>query len=95
MSRVQWGSVMQAEDLPGEDSQREGVLRHRDVGGLQDRLTLRPADACRLLSISVDSFKRYVAPEVKCIRVGRVKLFPRTGLERWVEENSVCIGEDW
>jgi hypothetical protein len=37
---------------------------------------------------SVDSFDRYVAPHVKCVRRGRLRLYPVTELQRWVDENA-------
>jgi hypothetical protein len=46
------------------------------------------AEAAELLSISIDSFERYVMPDVRVIRRGRLVLVPRTELELWVEANA-------
>jgi hypothetical protein len=45
-------------------------------------------EAARLLAMSVDSFERYVQPEVRLVRVGSMVLVPVVELERWVEEHS-------
>ena len=56
-------------------------------------LTLRPValakpDAAAALGMSVDSFERYVMPDVRCIRRGRLRLFPVAELERWADANA-------
>jgi hypothetical protein len=53
------------------------------------RLTLTRIEAARMLGISMDSFERYVQPEVRAVVRGRLRLYPLRELERWVEENSI------
>lgn len=36
----------------------------------------------------MDSFERYVQPEVRVIRRGRMRLIPLRDLERWADENA-------
>lgn len=38
--------------------------------------------------MSVDSFERYVQADVRCVRRGRMRLFPVVELERWAGENA-------
>ena len=47
----------------------------------------KPA-AAAALGMSVDSFERYVQADVRCIRRGRMRLFPVVELERWAAENA-------
>jgi hypothetical protein len=47
----------------------------------------KPA-AAAALGMSVDSFERYVQADVRCIRRGRMRLFPVVELERWARENA-------
>lgn len=56
------------------------------------RLTLTRTEAARTLGISMDSFERYVQPEVRAVVRGRLRLYPLTELERWVEQNSIAPG---
>ena len=51
-------------------------------------ITLTKAEAATALSMSIDSFERYVQPHVRCIRKGRLRLFPIAELERWADENA-------
>ena len=53
------------------------------------RVALTRAEAASSLGISVDSFERYVQPEVRVIRRGRMRLIPLGDLERWADENAV------
>ena len=55
------------------------------------RLALTRREAGEALAISVDSFERYVQPEVKMVRWGSLRLFPISDLERWLEENSSSV----
>lgn len=50
----------------------------------------KPA-AAAALGMSVDSFVRYVQADVRCIRRGRMRLFPVVELERWADENAEAL----
>ncbi len=47
----------------------------------------KPA-AAEALGMSVDSFERYVMAQVRCVRRGRLRLYPVTELQRWADENA-------
>ena len=59
----------------------------REIGRVP-RVALTRAEAASSLGISVDSFERYVQPEVRVIRRGRMRLIPLGDLERWADENA-------
>jgi hypothetical protein len=44
--------------------------------------------------MSVDSFERYVQPELKIVRVGRMRLIQVRELERWLQENASRVLEE-
>lgn len=52
------------------------------------RLALSKVEAAAALSMSVDSFERHVQPELRCVYVGRLRLFALTELERWLAESA-------
>jgi hypothetical protein len=51
-------------------------------------IALQRPEAAAALGLSVDSFVRYVASEIRCIRRGSIRLYPVTELERWAAENA-------
>ena len=57
------------------------------------RLALTRAEAAASLGISIDSFERFIQPEVKLVRRGRVRLVPVAELEKWVRENAALTLE--
>ncbi len=52
------------------------------------RIALTRDEAATSLGMSIDSFERYVQPDIKLVRCGRLRLAPVSELERWVEANS-------
>jgi hypothetical protein len=42
----------------------------------------------RMLGMSVDSFEKFVQPEVKLIRKGKLRLVPVDELRKWAETNA-------
>lgn len=46
------------------------------------------AQAATALSMSVDSLERYVLPDVRIVRRGRLVLIPVAELERWANDNA-------
>jgi hypothetical protein len=57
------------------------------------QLAMRPValskpEAAAALSMSIDSFERYVQPDLKVIRRGRLRLFAVAELERWCEAHG-------
>lgn len=57
------------------------------------RITLTKREAADSLGMSVDSFERYVQPEVRVIRRGTLRLIPVKDLERWASENAAMVLE--
>lgn len=51
-------------------------------------VALNRPEAAASLGMSVDSFDRYVAAEVRVIRCGSMRLYPLADLERWADENA-------
>lgn len=47
----------------------------------------KPA-AAAALGMSIDSFERYCMADVRCIRRGRLRLFPVAELQRWANDNA-------
>jgi hypothetical protein len=43
--------------------------------------------------MSVDSFERHVQPELKIVRVGRMRLIQVRELERWLENHAARVLE--
>jgi hypothetical protein len=51
-------------------------------------VTVTKPQAAELLSVSIDSFERYVQPDLRVIRRGRLRLFPLAELEAWASDNA-------
>jgi hypothetical protein len=51
-------------------------------------IALTKLEAAAALSMSIDSFERYVQSDLRCVRRGRLRLFPVVELERWAQENA-------
>src|ERR1019366_468783 len=51
-------------------------------------LLVSKARAAELLSISIDTFERFVMPEVRVVKIGRRVLFAVPDLARWVNEHA-------
>ena len=57
------------------------------------RLALTRAEAAETLGISLDSFERYVQPELRLVRRGRLRLIPVVELTRWLERSAARVLE--
>ena len=57
------------------------------------RLALTRSEAAAAIAMSVDSFERYVQPELKVVRVGRMRLIQVRELERWLEKHAAHLLE--
>ena len=53
-----------------------------------NRLSVSKREAAAMLSISEDSFERYVQAELRVCYIGRRRVYPVTELERWLQEHS-------
>lgn len=74
-------------DVAVKRAGNRGLAGAREIGRVP-RVALTRAEAASALGISVDSFERYVQPEVRVIRRGRMRLIPLGDLERWADENA-------
>ena len=52
------------------------------------KLAVTKAEGAAMLSMSTDSFERYVQVHIRAIRRGRLVLFEIEELRRWCRENS-------
>ena len=58
------------------------------------RLALTRIEAAASLGISLDSFERYVQPEIRYVRRGRLRLVAVRELERWLDSNAARVLEE-
>jgi hypothetical protein len=56
------------------------------------RLALNQQEAAESLGMSVDHFERHVKNELPVVYCGSLKLYPLTGLQRWLAENALRRG---
>ena len=70
--------------LPPTQSSRRNSGRLPDVL----RLALTRTEAANSLGMSVDSFERYVQPEIRLIRRGTLRLVPVAELDAWLQKNA-------
>ncbi|HTR21784.1 MAG TPA: hypothetical protein VMH88_13090 [Gemmatimonadales bacterium] len=55
------------------------------------RVALRIEEACESLGVSWDTWRQYIEPDVRLIRLGRRKLVPVAELERWCAEHAEAV----
>jgi hypothetical protein len=72
----------------GGESRISSTSRLKVVRADVPAITLSKPAAAAALDMSVDSFDRYVMPHVRCIRRGKLRLFPVAELERWARESA-------
>lgn len=77
------------------EAAHEAAHEAEDAPRVVPRLALRFTDAAEALDMSVDSFERYVASEIRILVCGRMKRAPIAELERYIEENAYQVGADW
>ena len=47
--------------------------------------------AAEMMGMSVDSFERYVQPELRIVRRGKLRLVPVDELKRWGQANAEAL----
>jgi excisionase family DNA binding protein len=52
------------------------------------KLAYSRREAAEALGLSLQSFKRHVQPQLRAVYVGRLRLYPRSELERWLARNQ-------
>lgn len=55
-------------------------------------LALTVEQACAALSVSWDTWRGSIEPEIKLVRLGRRKLVPTSELERWLADHAEAVG---
>lgn len=58
------------------------------------RIALRVGEAAKALGVSVDHFSAHIAPELKVVRRGAVKLYAIAELERWLDQSASRVLDD-
>jgi excisionase family DNA binding protein len=56
-----------------------------------DRKALRLEEAAESLGVCLDFFREHIAPELRIVRKGRIRLIPMTELDRWLDENACHV----
>lgn len=56
-------------------------------------LALQRKEAAAALGVGVDTFDRHIRPELRCVYVGDVRLWPVAELERWLEGRAMIPGQ--
>jgi excisionase family DNA binding protein len=52
------------------------------------RLALTRREAAEALGMGVTSFEQYVQPQIRAVRQGKLRLFPVSELQRWLDEHA-------
>ena len=63
-------------------------MTDRPVTAPVPRIVLTREEAAASLGMSLDSFERYVQPNIRMIREGRLRLVPVSELQRWAEQSA-------
>lgn len=58
------------------------------------RLALTRSEAAEALGVGITTFKTKIAPELRVVRQGKVRLYPVRDLERWLDENAERVLDD-
>jgi len=88
------GATAAAGEVDALKTTRPNTRYNQENGARVARLALTKAEAAESLGLSVDSFDRYVAPELRIVRRGRCRLVAVAELERWLERSSSSLLED-
>jgi excisionase family DNA binding protein len=62
--------------------------RPRAASPAVKRRALRPEEAAESLGVSIDFFRAHVAPDLKLVRKGRLRLVPVTEIDKWLDDNA-------
>jgi len=59
------------------------------------RLAMTATETAASLGVSADYFREYVAPDLRCVRRGRKRLYSVREVERWLDRHSaVALADD-
>ena len=81
--------------LRSKEAAREAIASASDVDAQSvPRLAVQRKQAAEALAIGVDTFDRYVRPELPVVYVGSVRLYPVAAIEQWLASRArITIGE--
>jgi hypothetical protein len=65
----------------------DAIVRQRATNELP-KLALSIEEAYGALGITWDTWRRYVAPDIRIVRLGRRRLVPVAELQRWLAEHA-------
>jgi hypothetical protein len=68
-------------------------MSRRTIESPVPRLALRVGEAAAAFGVSEDWFSAEIAPDVPCVRRGRLKLYPVAALAAWLEEHAELLFE--
>ena len=71
-------------------SHKAQTIRSRELPSL----AFRVHEAAAVLGVSQDFFREMIAPELRCVRRGAVKLVSRAELEDWLSRNASKVVDD-
>jgi hypothetical protein len=74
----------------GGGARGESIAEARQLAAIP-RLALTPTEAAAALGMGLTSFKKYVQPNVRVVRRGKLRVIPVIELERWAEENAELV----
>jgi hypothetical protein len=63
------------------------IVRAEAIGPVP-RLALTRAEAAEALGVGLTTFKTRIAPELRVVREGKVRLYPVSELERWLAQRA-------
>lgn len=69
------------------------TAQQRGQGSPMPRLSLRPTEAAAACGVSLDTFTERIAPELRWVRLGRIRVVAVTELERWLNETAELVLE--
>lgn len=58
------------------------------------RIALTRAEAAEALGVGLTTFKVKIAPELRVVREGKVRLYPVAELERWADQRAERVLDD-
>ena len=59
-----------------------------EATGPVPRLALTRAEVAEALGVGLTTFKTRIAPELRVVREGKVRLYPVSELERWLAQRA-------
>lgn len=71
-----------------QTNQTRAELRGHNHPNSTLRLAVRREDAAIALGISDESFDRYVRSSLPVVRIGSLRLYPVSALQRWLDERA-------